>query len=158
MRKLLLLPVTLPLAAVRGALDAAVRTLTEALGHDRDEPDDRADHAPAPTAPPVPEPTPPPARPGPSPPAAGGIHDDEPTRGEVGRRREAQREAEAAAGGDSGPGAEIRVDEPWQGYDGQTAPDIIARLIGADEATRAVVRLYETAHRHRTTVLRATED
>ena len=53
-------------------------------------------------------------------------------------------------------GAEVEVDEPWPGYSRQTAREIVARLRGADEATRAVVRLYEERHRRRATVLRAT--
>src|SRR5690606_14960765 len=34
-------------------------------------------------------------------------------------------------------GAEVEVDEPWPGYSRQTAREIVARLRGADEATRA---------------------
>jgi hypothetical protein len=90
MRKLLLLPVTVPLAAVRGALDAAARTVADAL---------------SPMGPPR-------------------------------RRREA-----------SAP--------PWDGYDDQSAREIVARLAGADDATRSAVGRYEAAHQNRTTVLRA---
>ena len=71
------------------------------------------------------------------------------------RRRVAQREADA--GGPGGVGAEVRVDAPWDGYDAMTAQQVVDRLIGADEATLAVVRLYESAKRNRVTVLRATE-
>lgn len=53
------------------------------------------------------------------------------------------------------PGPEIRVDEPWPGYGEMRAPDIIDRLAAADEAQKAVVLLYEQAHRARKTVLRA---
>jgi hypothetical protein len=38
-----------------------------------------------------------------------------------------------------------------------TASEVVERLVGADEATLGVVRLYEAAHRNRVTVLRATE-
>jgi hypothetical protein len=54
-------------------------------------------------------------------------------------------------------GAEVRVDEPWEGYDAMTARQVLDRLVGADEATLAVVRLYESATRNRATVLRETE-
>jgi hypothetical protein len=87
MRKLLLLPVTMPLAAVRGALDAAARTFADALSPVGGEPK-------------APEP-------------------------------------------------------PWEGYDEQSAREIVARLSGAGDATRAAVRRYEAANQNRATVLRA---
>ena len=52
--------------------------------------------------------------------------------------------------------ATIDVDEPWDGYDGMPATAIVARLRGADPATKAVVRMYEQRHKQRATVLRAT--
>jgi hypothetical protein len=59
----------------------------------------------------------------------------------------------------SGPardvGATITIQQPWEGYDGMPAAAVVARLRGADEATRAMVALYEQAHRARATVLRA---
>jgi hypothetical protein len=144
MRKLLLLSLKLPLAAARGALTAAVEVVLDALAGD-------------------PEPAPPPSptrpRPAPEPPAPPEppveLLDEEPTRAEVGRRRVEQREAEG--GGPGGVGASVHVDEPWDGYDRMTAPQVLDRLVGADEATLAVVRLYESAKRNRATVLRATE-
>lgn len=142
MRKLLLLPVTLPLAAARGALTAVVETVADALAGDLE---------PAPPPSPTRErPAPPPVRAEPEPPIK--IHDDEPTRGEVNRRRLEEREAE-----DSPVGAEIRVDAPWEGYDAMTARQVLDRLVGADEATLGVVRLYESATRNRATILRETE-
>jgi len=148
MRKLLLLPVTLPLAAARGALTAVVEAIAEALAGDLD-----AAPPPAATREPAPPPPPPPARapePRPEPPIK--IHDDEPTRGEVNRMRLAEREAEGGA-----VGAEVHVDEPWQGYDAMTARQVLDRLVGADDSTLAVVRLYESATRNRATILRETE-
>jgi diacylglycerol O-acyltransferase / wax synthase len=56
-----------------------------------------------------------------------------------------------------GPGPELRVEEPWEGYRRMTAPEIAERLAGAPEAVAAVVRLYEGQHRRRQQVLRATE-
>jgi hypothetical protein len=52
--------------------------------------------------------------------------------------------------------ATIDVDEPWDGYDGMAASAVVARLRGADPATKGVVRLYEQRHKRRATVLRAT--
>ena len=53
-------------------------------------------------------------------------------------------------------GASITVEEPWDGYARQSATGIVARLRGADPATKAVVALYERGHKNRATVLRAT--
>jgi hypothetical protein len=53
-------------------------------------------------------------------------------------------------------GATITVEEPWDGYAAQAAAAIVARLRGADPATKAVVALYERGHKNRATVLRAT--
>jgi hypothetical protein len=50
----------------------------------------------------------------------------------------------------------ITVDEPWDGYAGQPASAIVARLRGADPATKAVVALYEGGHKNRATVIKAT--
>jgi hypothetical protein len=147
MRKLLLLPITVPLAAVRGALEAAARTVAEALEHD-EEPWE----APPPAATTqVPAPPPAPARPAPEP---GPPVPDEPSPAEVGRLRMEQREEESGPGS---VGAEVHVDEPWEGYARMTASQVVGRLTGADAATKAVVRLYESSHRNRKTVLRATE-
>jgi hypothetical protein len=76
----------------------------------------------------------------------------EPTRGEAARIRVEQREAEAT---EESPGAEVRVDEPWQGYAAMNAPEIIDRLRASDDTVRAVVLLYERSNRGRKTVLRA---
>jgi hypothetical protein len=50
---------------------------------------------------------------------------------------------------------DLRVNEPWDGYAGQTAADVIAALEDASPAQVAVVQLYETTHRSRKTVLEA---
>jgi hypothetical protein len=54
-------------------------------------------------------------------------------------------------------GSAITVDAPWDDYDGMAAAAVIARVRGSDEATKAVVRMYEQQHKQRATVLRATE-
>ena len=51
----------------------------------------------------------------------------------------------------------LRGDEPWAGYDEQTASEIVAVLRDADEDTVKTVRAYERAHKDRTSVMRATE-
>jgi hypothetical protein len=55
-------------------------------------------------------------------------------------------------------GATLSVDEPWEGYAQQPATAIVARLRGADPATKAVVALYERGHKNRATVVRAATD
>jgi hypothetical protein len=50
----------------------------------------------------------------------------------------------------------VHVDAPWEGYDRMRAADIVARLRAADDATRAVVRLYEQQGKARSSVLAAT--
>lgn len=59
----------------------------------------------------------------------------------------------ADAGAADGAGARVTVDEPWSGYGQLTAKDVTAQLATADAAMLAVVRLYESTHRKRRTVL-----
>lgn len=51
----------------------------------------------------------------------------------------------------------LRGDEPWPGYDEQTAADISAALRAADGDTADTVRRYESAHKNRRSVIKATE-
>jgi len=55
------------------------------------------------------------------------------------------------------PEPELRVEEPWPGYDDMTVAQVGERLDGADPALKALVRAYEAAHKGRKGVLRATE-
>jgi hypothetical protein len=61
---------------------------------------------------------------------------------------------------ESGPaddvGAAVHVEAPWEGYDQMRATDIVTRLRSANDATRAVVRLYEQQGKARSSVLAAT--
>ncbi|MFA9270681.1 MAG: hypothetical protein ACEQSX_07980 [Baekduiaceae bacterium] len=57
--------------------------------------------------------------------------------------------------GAASPGAQLRVDAPWDGYEHMKAADIVDRLVVADAAQKAVVRLYEQQHRGRKSVLAA---
>lgn len=52
-------------------------------------------------------------------------------------------------------GGTIVIDEPWPGYDGDSANAIVTRLRDADGATKGVVALYERANKGRKTVLKA---
>jgi ferritin-like metal-binding protein YciE len=60
-------------------------------------------------------------------------------------------------GAEEPAGAEVEVQEPWEGYDGMSAAEIERRLEGASDEVAAVVRLYEAAGKSRRTVLRAAE-
>ncbi len=59
----------------------------------------------------------------------------------------------ADPGAQEGPGPEIRIDTPWEGYDELDAQQVIATLADASPEKLAVVRLYEAANRNRETVL-----
>jgi hypothetical protein len=174
MNKLLLLPLTLPLAIARGAAAGALRAVFDVVEDlATAEPaspfaDAPIDYQPRRAEPVEPEPIVPVARPHavpePEPPSDPGPLPDpvedldlpapEPTRGDAARLREEQREAETTP---ESPGAEIRVDEPWEGYRAMTAPDVVDRLRVADDATKAIVRLFESTHRKRKTILAATD-
>jgi hypothetical protein len=71
---------------------------------------------------------------------------------------EVQVHSSAEAGvSDEGPGAQVTVDPPWEGYDRLRAVEIIDRLQAADPSERALVRLYESTHRRRVSILRVVE-
>jgi hypothetical protein len=59
----------------------------------------------------------------------------------------------ADRGAEEGAGAEVHVDEPWEGYDRMTAAAIRGRLRMEGTAVAATVRLYEAAHKGRSSVL-----
>jgi diacylglycerol O-acyltransferase / wax synthase len=63
----------------------------------------------------------------------------------------------ADPGAEEGAGPQVHVSEPWPGYDGMRAPDLIAQLDAASEEALGVVRLYEASHRRRRDVLEAAE-
>ena len=63
----------------------------------------------------------------------------------------------AEAGAEEGAGAQVTVDEPWDGYAHMNANDVITRLGEASQAELAAVSLYESAHQARQTVLSAVE-
>ena len=61
----------------------------------------------------------------------------------------------AEPGAEDGAGASVEIAEPWPGYRGLSADDVIARIDDATPAELAGIELYETANRHRQTVLEA---
>jgi hypothetical protein len=113
---------------------APVRALRRLLGGDEER---------QPAAAPV-EPAPPPRR---------RKRRSEPTRGQVAAMREAAREAEI--GGADSVGADVRVGEPWPGYDEMGLADVLTRLQAASDVEVAVVRIYEREHEARQAVLLA---
>jgi hypothetical protein len=64
---------------------------------------------------------------------------------------------EAEPGAEDGAGAEVRIDEPWDGYSKLNAKDVVARIAVASQAELAAVALYESAHQARQSVLSAVE-
>jgi hypothetical protein len=120
---------------------APVRAVRRLLGSANGEP-------PAPAEPAPPEPSPssrPRARPR--------KRRAEPTRGQVAAMREAAREAET--GGADSVGADVRVGEPWPGYDEMGLEDVLTRIQSASDVELAVVRAYERGHEARQAVLLA---
>ena len=141
----------------------AVRTIWGLL-HSDDEPGaPEATAVAEPVAPPRPEPpqTRPrraPARPKASPKATRRAARHEPTKGQAAELRQRQRMEEQDAGSEGGPGASVSVAEPWEGYGAMSEDQVLDRLTGADAATRAAVRLYETFNARRQQILYATEE
>jgi hypothetical protein len=60
---------------------------------------------------------------------------------------------EAGPADDVGP--TVHVEAPWEGYDQMKAAEIVKRLRSANDATRAVARLYEQHGKARSSVLAA---
>ena len=69
------------------------------------------------------------------------------------------REAEQVASFGPGdePGSTLEVQPPWPNYDEHPASEVIKRVRSGDEATRAVVLLYERTHKRRKSVIAAAE-
>jgi hypothetical protein len=64
-------------------------------------------------------------------------------------------ETVASFGPAGDPSPTFDVQAPWDGSDAHPAAEIIKRVRAADEATKAVVLLYERGHKGRTSVIRA---
>ncbi|MBV8997982.1 MAG: hypothetical protein JO304_02915 [Solirubrobacterales bacterium] len=63
----------------------------------------------------------------------------------------------AEPGAEDGAGADVTVMEPWSGYRHMTAHEVITRAQQSSPAELAAVRLYESRHRGRETVLAAVD-
>ena len=63
----------------------------------------------------------------------------------------------ASFGPSDDPGATIEVDPPWPNYDAHPAAEVVRRVRAGDEATRAVVLLYERSNKARKSVIDAAE-
>jgi hypothetical protein len=170
-------PIQLGVTVVRGAVETGLSVVRAAAGLvTRDPESDRYEAvypAPTPRAPeeaanggappappvaapapaPVAEPAPPvaepvePAPPAPAPPPSEGHVSEEPV--EVA--------AFAEPGAEDGPGPELDVEEPWDGYANQDAPTVVQLLSTVGRESAAAVELYESVHRQRRTVLEAAE-
>lgn len=66
-------------------------------------------------------------------------------------------ESFAEPGAEDGAGAELHVQEPWDGYRGMNAREVAARLSSASAAVLAAVQLYESNTQGRQTVLAAVQ-
>jgi len=64
-------------------------------------------------------------------------------------------EAVASFGPADDPSPTLHVQAPWDGYDAHPAAEVIKRVRAGDEATKAVVLLYEQGHKARASVIRA---
>jgi hypothetical protein len=63
----------------------------------------------------------------------------------------------AEEGAEDGAGAEVHVEEPWEGYGVMKVPEITSRLASATTVELAAVQLYEGSHRKRASILRDVE-
>lgn len=61
----------------------------------------------------------------------------------------------AEPGAEDGAGAQLDVEEPWEGYAHMNAAAVISRIDQADQAALALLELYEQTHKKRQTVLAA---
>jgi hypothetical protein len=155
-------PIRLGLRLGIGVVRFELRLIEQLLGWDGETaappppPPRPAPPAPTPRAPvvsePYVEPTPPPVVPeGEAPPVP---EREEPEHVDV----EVELVGEfAEPGAEEGAGAEIHIDEPWDGYRKMRVADIRERVLIADTAEVAVVQLYESANRGRRSVLDAVE-
>ena len=116
-------------------------------------PHEEADAPPPPAPPAAPAPTPPPA----PPPTAPAAEPAPPFRAEPTHVSQEATIVEefAEPGAEDGAGAEVTVDEPWDGYARMSARDVIARVTDATPAELAAVQLYEGTHKQRETVTEA---
>jgi hypothetical protein len=148
---LILFPLRLGLRVAGIALHPFVKVAERVLGADgRPEPAEYPEPEPVPE--PYTEPAPVPSEPLRREPESRADEPAEPVHIEVEEELVAQ---VADPGAEEGPGPQLSVDEPWEGYSKMKAADIVDRLAAAGPAEVAVVQLYESTHRRRKTVLDA---
>ena len=162
------LPFDIARSLAGGAIDVSLAALRAARGLVEDDslqtgwdvagrpppppPATRSRMAPTPAPGPGPAPTPAPApatrpAPAPAPPPAEEHVSEEPVP-----------VAEfAEPGAEDGASAELRVEEPWEGYARQDARTIARELAGATSETLAAVELFERTHKQRRSVTQAAE-
>jgi hypothetical protein len=157
--EILTLPLRVGWRVARVVLDPVVGIAERILGGTRDDrperPPERDEPPPVRAREPVTWDEPRPPAPAPTPrthPESRADELDEPVHVEVEEELVAQ---VADPGAEDGPGAQLSVDEPWDGYSKMKAADIVDRLAAATPAEVAVVQLYESTHRRRKTVLAA---
>jgi hypothetical protein len=63
----------------------------------------------------------------------------------------------AEPGAEEGAGAQLRIVEPWAGYDEMKAADIVQRMAFATREELAAVELFELARRNRKSVVAAAQ-
>jgi hypothetical protein len=148
--------IRLALTAAEGALDASLTVVRLVRGLVEDDAEETrwsvADTPPAEPAAPVREPAPPrepPVR-GPAPPPVPAAEEHV--------SEEPVPVAEfAEAGAEDGAGAELTIEEPWEGYAQQDSRTIVRELAGASREALAAVELYESTHKRRSSVSAAAE-
>jgi hypothetical protein len=134
------------LMVVREARDALERV--EVAEHPPDAPDlDRRPARPSPKAPPpARKPPPPRAKTRPLPPEAKTMDDSPVPVAEFGEE-----------GAEEEPGADVSVDEPWEGYRRMSAAEVKKRLESEEREVLATVVLYEGFAKKRRSVIEAAE-
>lgn len=132
-------------AVAKLALDAGLAVARAAGGLLASDPEEvrfEAVAQPAPAA----EPAPPAPSPPPPPPEEGHVSEEPVQVAEF-----------AEPGAEDGAGAELEIQEPWEGYSQQDARTILRRLGPAGSEALAAVDLYERTHRKRRSILAAAE-
>lgn len=156
-----------------GAARLPLRIVSALLGHDGHQPvdtpkapDEPEMRPPQPQAPDEPQPrqaaparpaptvSAPPAMPEAAAPATPSVEPDEPIH--IDDEPELVGEF-SESGAEEGVGAEIHVQEPWDGYRHAKVAEVRERIASADMAELAVIQLYESANRKRKSVLDAVE-
>jgi hypothetical protein len=154
-------PIQLGVTVAKGAVDTSLGLVRAAAGlvirdadadrfevvHPPPSPPEHAGNGGAPPAQPRPAAPPPrPAAPPPPPPTEGHVSEEPVQVAEF-----------AEPGAEDGPGPELEIDEPWDGYARQDARTVVQLLSTVGRESAAAIELYEASHRNRRTVLEAAQ-